>query len=298
MSQDPYHDDDLKPTLRKSIFVFIDILGYSRMFEQSQQDGTEDELLQRLHDIITNQVTLLKDEVSLFESKKGFSFKNMDLASFKSEPSELLHLNAIKAFTDNIVIGWPFAGEAQDDGEFALLRAFEKLAGFQLDMLLEGFFTRGALSVNEAYMNNTFVFGAALHDAHKAETECARDPRIIFTSSAAEAIRKYHAYYRRQQDSPFIREVLKDSDGQWFLNYLDSLILDECEITPFEDKFRRHKAIVEGRLAEYKGNPKIWSKYAWVAGYHNFFYKQNRRRFKDKHKINIERFRGSPGLII
>jgi len=298
MTRNPYLDDNLKPSLQKSMFVYLDILGYSEMFDQSQQDGTEKELLQRLYKVMTNQMTLLRDVVLMpAESQEPLRLENVRQRPCKSEEFLERHLNAIKAFTDNIMIGWPFLEEGPFDGESAWGLAFEKLADLQLQMVLEGFFIRGALSVNEAFMGNNFVFGKALHEAHESESECARDPRIILTSSAVEAVRKYHNYYTKPEESPFIREVLQDSDGQWFVNYLDPAIMYERGIVLFEDKFRRHKVVVEERLDEYKGKPAIWSKYAWVAGYHNYIYELNKNCFEEDHKINIEKFRGIPRPI-
>ena len=256
MAPNPYHEVNLKPTLKKSMFVFIDILGYSDMFEQSQKKGTQKELLERLHRVLTNQFPLLKDEVSLCEPKDNGPFLLEDLPSTKFERLEL-DLNIVKPFTDNLVIGWPFV----DDGESAWGNAFDKLTEFQLEMVLEGFFVRGALSVDEAYMDNTLVFGKALHDTYKAESQQARDPRIILTSSAAKTIRSYHGYWGRSKDSPIIHEVLIDSDNKTFINYLYPVVSNEYRTTPLEHKFQLHKTMVEEKLKKYKKNPTIWSKY-------------------------------------
>lgn len=89
MAPNPYRDDNLKPTLQKSMFVFIDILGYSDMFEQSQKKGTQQELLERLHHVLTNLNTLLSDVVILSESTEPFLLKDIKQASTKFEPLEL-----------------------------------------------------------------------------------------------------------------------------------------------------------------------------------------------------------------
>jgi len=69
---------------------------------------------------------------------------------------------ALKAFTDNIVISWP----VHDDAETEFGSAFFKLASFQFNMVTDGFFIRGALSVGDAYVDEVAVFGRALSEAH------------------------------------------------------------------------------------------------------------------------------------
>jgi len=65
---------------------------------------------------------------------------------------------ALKAFTDNIAIGWP----VRDDAEAEFGDAFFKLGGFQFEMVLGGYFIRGAVSVGDAYVDEVAVFGGAL----------------------------------------------------------------------------------------------------------------------------------------
>jgi hypothetical protein len=49
---------------------------------------------------------------------------------------EPLNWHALKGFTDNIVIGWPI----YDDGEVESGMVFERVAEFQREMVLRGFF--------------------------------------------------------------------------------------------------------------------------------------------------------------
>ena len=102
------------------------------------------------------------------------------------------------------------------------------------------------------------------------------------------------------KDTPLkFANFLVDSDGQWFINYLDCVLMAESEHGPFYDEFELHKIAVEKRLAQYKDNPPIFSKYSWVAaGYHNFFSDLHPDYFSDEHRINTELFRALPRLIV
>jgi hypothetical protein len=278
MSRNPYHASGKTPTLIRSVFVFMDLLGYSALIEQSKLDGNQQEVLELLHGALMGGRTWLEE---------------------KHLPSEFRELSekddySLKAFTDNIVIGWPI----RDDAESEFGNAFFKLAMFQFNMVTSGFFIRGAISAGEAYVDDVAVFGEALTEAHDGESCLARDPRIILVPSAVTTVQKHLCYYTPSINAPHVRDILRDSDGQWFLNYLDCVLIAESEQGPFYDELLKHKAVVEERLSKYKEHPGIWSKYAWVAGYHNFFCDLHSHHFNDDHKIKVDLFRASPSLIV
>lgn len=278
MSRNPYHATGQAPTLRRSVFAFMDILGYSEMIKKSARDETQENSLRSLHRALTTGRKWLEDGDS------SDTFKSL----IKKDRY------ALKAFTDNIVIGWP----VRDDAESEFGDAFFKLGAFQFQMVLEGYFIRGALSVGNAYVDEVAVFGDALMEAYQGESSLARDPRIILTESAVKTTKQHLTYYGNRRHAPHVREVLRDSDGQWFLNYLECVLWAEDESGPFYEEFARHKSAVETKLTEHKDNPPIWSKYAWVAAYHNYFCDLHSHHFDEGHKVNVELFRQSPGLIV
>jgi hypothetical protein len=267
---------DEPPRLRSSVFVLMDILGYAEMIRHSKRDGTQDEFFAKLYRSLSDARKWLEDRDLPDEfrigRKDGF---------------------ALKAFTDNIVIGWPI----RDDAESEFGRAFFAVGSFQLSMTLEGFFVRGALSVGDAYVDEIAVFGNALIETYEGEKTLARDPRIILTSSAVQTVQAHLTYYAEPTAAPQVRDVLQDADGQWFINYLDCLLLAVDEVGPCTSDLLRHKAAVEEKLVSSRDTPAVWSKYAWVAGYHNFFCDLHSEHYSDEYKIDIEMFRASPALI-
>ena len=278
MSRNPYHRNANQPTLHRSVLVFMDILGYSELIRASQASGTQQETLRTLHKVLSLGRRWLEERDT------------------SPELRELIKTDfyALKAFTDNIVIGWP----VHDDAESEFGSAFFKLGSFQFQMVLEGLFVRGALSVDEAYVDEIVVFGQALAEAYAGESTLARDPRIILTKSAVQSIRTHLKYYSNPLDAPQVRHVLRDSDGQWFLNYLECILWAEHEQGPFYNEFLRHKEVVESKLSQYKSIPAIWAKYAWVAGYHNYFCDLHSHHFREEHRINVELYRATPSLIL
>ncbi len=137
-----------------------------------------------------------------------------------------------------------------------------------------------------------------MDESYIGESQLARDPRVVLTDSVVNAVKQHLKYYSSPEFSPQAREFLRDSDDQWFVNYLESVLIAEDERGPFYEEFAKHKEAVESKLTQHKNDPKIFAKYAWVAGYHNFFCDLHRHHFSDEHKINYELFRATPNLII
>lgn len=278
MSRNPYIIDGQEPTLRESVFVFMDILGYSDLISKSQQEGSQQDSLRDLHNALSASRCGLED---------------MDY------PDEIQKLGekdfyALKAFTDNVVIGWP----VHSDAEIEFDRAFSRLATFQFKMAVRGYFVRGAISVAPVYVDEVVVFGDALTQAYEGESKLARDPRIILTESAVRVTKQHLTHYSQPSYAPQIRDILKDTDGQWFLNYLDTILIAEHEQGPFYEEFIQHKIAIEKKLAEHVANPIIWAKYVWVAGYHNYFCELHSTYFGDEHRVNVDLFKTTPSLIV
>lgn len=279
MSRNPYIIDNQKPTLQQSVFVFIDILGYKNMILQPKGADEQQKMLRKLHQALYSGRLWLEGK-TLKWGAEDVSDSNILNGLKKLSKKDRF---ALRAFTDNIVIGWPI----RDDARTELCEACIYLIYFQFQMIKEGFFFRGAISVGEVYIDEIAVFGDALTDAHAGESTLARDPRIILTSSAVETVTKHLS--GSSIEPPYTKYLLCDSDGQWFLNYLDCLMIAEEELGPSYEELLRHKQIVEEKLAEYEESPNLWSKYAWVAGYHNYFCDAHSKHFNREHKIDIAR---------
>ncbi|HEV2161101.1 MAG TPA: hypothetical protein VGR52_02535 [Stellaceae bacterium] len=274
--RNPYHAVDGTPQLLTSVFAYMDILGFREMIGQAEEKNRQTEFLEALHNALS------AGRVELEEPQDGVhSLLKKDLST-------------LKAFTDNIVIGWPI----RDDAESETGAAFSSLGLFQFEMVRRGFFVRGALSIGLAFIDDIAVFGDALTQAYKGETELARDPRIILTESAVNAVKHHLRYYGNGLHAPQVRDLLRDADGQWFLNYLDCVLIAEEEHGPLYAELMEHKETIEKKLAEHKNRPPIFSKYVWAANYHNSFCDLHSRHFSREHKINQKLFNAPPSLIL
>lgn len=240
----PYLSLDSEPATQLSVVAYFDILGFVEETRQAYHSGSSHELLVRLRGALTDGYESLRDNFSREQGRvPGWE---------------------VKTFTDNVVIGYPI----YEDGELELGSVLESLGLFQSYLVNEGFFIRGGVSVGHLYMDRDIVFGDGLLEAYDAESKLARDPRIVLAASARSYLLRHMEYYVSSDVAPQSMEVLKDEDGQLFLNYLGSVFVSD---PPSTEWLEQHKSSVEGKLRAFKDNPPVWSKYAWVARYHNHF---------------------------
>jgi len=201
----------------------------------------------------------------------------------------------IKAFTDNIVFGYPIRDRG--DPEVELGSALSILSLFQLNMANAGFFIRGAISIGDLYIDDVVVVGKGFTEAYSGESQFARDPRIIMTPSSAAAVKRHLEYYAIQYYSPPNRDLYQDSDEQLFLNYLECVLIAEEDQGPFYEALEKHRRMIEQKLSEFKMTPTIWSKYFWVANYHNFFCSQYPKHFDESHMVDLAKFQLRPSRL-
>lgn len=272
--------EDGTPKLTLSVVAFIDILGYSEKMLAAEKEGKEQSFLIELHSVLSRAFSHLECDISEDNPLRSSGLLKKDLYK-------------LKTFSDNIVIGYPI----REDAESELGRIFSMLSFFQLEMVNSGFFIRGAISIGDFYADDRVVYGKALIDAYRAETQLSRDPRVILTDTSVKAVEKHITYYSNPKHSPQARDLYRDADGQVFINYLESIMITEQAYGPYTDELLKHKASVEKNLKKYLGNPRLWSKYSWVATYHNFFCEQY-SYFNDEHRIDRGKYQMTPARIV
>jgi len=254
--------DPSNPEMIRSAVCFTDILGFSQMVLDAQHNGTGNQLLQRLHKVLIKQYEELKPKED--------------------------YIGVFKAFTDNIVIGLPI----YDDGESQLGSIFLDFASFQSALTIEGFFIRGGLSIGDYYGDNEFAYGPSIIEAHHLENNQAIYPRIILSDESVRLVREHIDYYAEPESAPQSRDLLRDNtDGKWFINYLESLMADVREHGNYQEAVRQllvHKQVIEHNLTNFQGNQRVYSKYEWAAQYHNYFCQQNiPQLFQQRHSLLI-----------
>lgn len=249
MSVVPKYNPD-NPSLLESIVCFTDILGFSNLIinRANQQHG--DILLKNLHKILKIQYGLIR---------------------------EVNPYGHFKTFTDNIILAYPMF----QDGEAQSGSLFMSFIDYQLEMILNGYFLRGGISLGEYYGDDDFAYGPALIEAYTLESSKANYPRVILSNKIVEMVGEHINYYEPLQYSPQFSHIIKDEDGICFINYLYGLhekfnSEDESgeNFDSYVNQLKKHKAIVMNKLQEFSTEPRFYAKYEWVAQYHNYYCEQ------------------------
>jgi hypothetical protein len=240
--KDDYFENG-SPVHRTSYCAFLDVLGFSDRIGESFKEKKGNQLLQAFHEILSKQIKSLKE--------------NTD--------ESLLYF---KSFTDNVILAHPrFSDDLESEFGFILWA----LSEYQFEMARHGFFIRGGLSVGDLFVDENSVYGPALIEAYGLESKTAINPIVVLSNDVMGLVLHHCSYYQGEA-APQNRDVLVNSDGRFFINYLAECILDTGDSYDVSwSALKQHKRQVESALNKYRHLPAIFSKFSWLAAYHNYF---------------------------
>lgn len=245
-----------KIEFKESIVAFIDILGFKQEILDCNNDSTK---LEEKYNIYINK---LKSAEYFIVNKNHINNSNRNYISF----------------SDSNIIYWELK-HPESDNEIG--GTISDLCKYQYQLALEGIFVRGGISRGLNYMEDNIIFGESIIKSHDLESKEAIYPRIILDNSLNNILQKFAE--KTTNDNEFWKQsLLKDYDGYYFINYLNELLdLDkfcnspeikkELSKDPVIENLKIHKLHIEKNLNKYNLDNKIYSKFIWVAQYHNWF---------------------------
>lgn len=248
-----------KPVHRLSYCAFLDVLGFSDRIRESYKSKSQDVLLEKFHSILGESI----DRLKMTSKDTTFYFKS---------------------FTDNVVMAQPRFSEDLES-EFAII--LYALKEYQFNMVREGFFVRGGLSIGKLFVDDNSVYGEALLEAYELESKCAVNPIVVLSDDSMKLVNRHLTYYNEMQP-PQVRHLLRSPDGRYFVNYLAESIREEDEGDVLEvNALRKHRDSVMSELEKHRKNPRVFDKFLWLASYHNYFCDQvsNYSGYKSSLKI-------------
>ena len=261
-----FFDDDGNPIHKLSYCAFLDVLGFSALISESFEQGKENELLKNFHAEISKRIETMNSD---------------------SENSLIF----FKSFTDNIVIAHPqFSPDLESEFGF-ILWSITKL---QYQMALKAFFIRGGLSCSALFMDENSVYGPALIESYKLESKIAVNPLVVLSDDVKKLVLHHVNYYSSIKESPQNQDIWVNTDGNFFINYLSESIIDTGDSLEIDwDSLNIHKANIEENLDKYYSEPTIFSKYVWLASYHNQFCSSVKRYsgYKSSVKISTKKYK-------
>lgn len=249
------------PLLRSSIVGFLDLMGFS----QAIQSAVVPSDAQRLVDRIVGALNDAREYVR--RSLAG---------DFATLPGGW----AVKFFSDNLVVGYPFEGP--DAAVMAARFIIACSQRYQLRMAVNGFFVRGALTEGPLCLTDDIIFGSGLLECYHLESRTSIVPRVIL----AEPLRRLVAGAMERTEGPphgFGTSVCRDIDGWWFVNYLEAA-REEGRVD--WSLISAHKQAILDSLAGVKRHD-VLPKYGWACRYHNMFchWHRDSAGYSDQYRI-------------
>lgn len=229
---------------RRSVFTFLDILGFRRIVENSDPETVKGLLA-------TLREEAMPDE--RLSKKLESSFMTFSDCTVRSIP---IDSKSNKKYPDGIL--W--------NELFMLVR-------LQYRMAVKGYLLRGGMTIDDIYMDGSTVFGPAINKAYGLESEFAVYPRIVvdpvvFEQLAKEPLLRYHDEWNEEWEH-ISGLVCRDSDGLYFVDYMRGIM---TELDNPGDEFiflSQHKELIQRSVRDIKKMDKIAAKYLWLATYHN-----------------------------
>ena len=249
MASDNYHDDSGNPVVRLSFCVYADLLGL-RSRVQACSTVTESQ------DVCRELYVALKDRR---EELSGHGLRETESLPWR-----------FQMFSDSLVLGAPIT-DRYGLGEPELGDALSRIAAYQMEMVLAEFPVRGGLSVGELHMGEFMCYGKSLIDAHDLESkkERADMPRIILSDHVVEFVKTHMSFYSDPGRSPQADVLLRDEDGQVFVNYLAQV--NYGEFGSDLEMLEEHRDFITRNLSLHSHNEEVARKYRWARDYHNHF---------------------------
>src|SRR5712671_3089160 len=197
-----YLDQAGSPRLRESIVAFIDILGFSNIATTSGTIEDSQAVLDKIAEAIDDSRNFVRETIPEEELQRGGRW-------------------VTKFFSDNLAFGYPL-GESVDEqarGAMFIVRSAQR---YQLKMVMNGFFVRGALTQGPICLTDEIIFGSALIECYMLESKASIVPRIVLAEPLQRLITNAYREVTIERSPELAQAVCRDVDGWWFVNYLEA----------------------------------------------------------------------------
>lgn len=278
--------------LKESLVCVIDILGYKELMNYDNSE-MGNKVLSTLRQIFTKVLNYPKSMGQFGDTPKCY----------------------LKAYTDNILVAFPLVKNEPFPRQFITFNSI--ITSLYQQFLINDILVRGACDIGEIYVDDDFVFGKSLIEAHKLESKIAKYPRVVLSDKL---MKKFKQIYLSPNPPKYTgnacdewdfarnsnKKFLLEAEGICFFNYLQFCELGDLGVADFhvEDYslfayhqnfiIRRTQTILSNRK-DYKDAEKfnkIIEKYLWLACYHNYYLNDLINRSEDssgeEYLIDIE----------
>lgn len=229
-----------------SIISFLDILGFGSIVDSTHS----------------------ADEVfKILETFKYQAQPNKELA----KEYELKFTN----FSDTVIRTTPIFSETNKEFRSGILfHELLDLIHIQSELICDGIFIRGGVTIGKICQEGRHVFGPGLNKAYYLENEEASYPRIIVDRSVFDDWKNIPLLRSQFNDLPtekqFIKSLVREcNDTILFLDYLNVMSVECDSIYGYVQFLARHKQLIEENSKNFEDNASIVEKYKRLSEYHN-----------------------------
>jgi hypothetical protein len=258
-----YMDAAGRPKLQQSIVAFIDVLGFSHMATSCATLEDSQRVLDKIAAAIDDSREFARQPVQGGISAAGRRW-------------------ATKFFSDNLAFGYPFE-ESTDRASTAwfIIRCAQR---YQLQMTMNGFFVRGALTQGPVCLTDEIIFGSALIECYQLESKTSIVPRIVLAEPLQKLVMDSYQSGKDLLEPGTDQAICRDVDGWWFVNYLQAA--DDSGGIQWK-LIERHKASVLESLSHTTRHD-VLPKFGWACRYHNVFchWHRNDPGYSDRYRID------------
>lgn len=242
MASSPFIGSDLEPRLIDCAVLYFDLLGVSAMAQGSAAAGELERFDRTIRDVFPYPIG----------------------AAAATETGSAAYPATV--FSDSVVQAVPIDREVT--AAEPIFQIILEVAQLQAELATRKYFARGAITLDEFHYYDGLLFGPALVEAVSLEREVAVVPRIVLSPSVAAALLRAGAAEGPERSFYDEVPVLVDEDGVAFVDYLRGAFQADPEIE-LPTMLHAHGKVVTNLLKEHSTHFGRWSKYRWVAEYHN-----------------------------
>lgn len=230
--------------------AFVDILGFRQLIGQLDNDETSFDALRSL--------------LTRIHGAHSGSALDVDGTDFRAQ-----------SISDAVAISTSVSARG-------LAEIFKSLIALTLDLLVEGYFIRGAIVKAPLYHDDKMVVGQALVRAFHYESEIAKFPRIVVAREVKTDLIGIGGKLAAKEQYPRIANLRRSIDSPMYLDVLQPVLelLKKSEhpykakdLTPAEivdmRRFSLIKDKIQERYEEAMDTPRHFEKVRWFGQYWN-----------------------------
>lgn len=155
-----------------------------------------------------------------------------------------------------------------------LFRELLDIVHFQSGLIGHGVLLRGVVTLGDVAERAGIIVGPGLSEAERLRDELPEvprvvvDPRLLREAERNELLRARH--HTVPMELGYIRQLLReDSDGSWFVDYLEAFATELDEPSMYPDFLESHRRLVEQRLESSPVPSRSSRAWTWLRRYHN-----------------------------